>query len=633
MIAYLFFGDRVTCRSFLGTVRRWLFQGIVTDMLTLDNFWRKSSLNYFHRCDFGSLSLFLAVIMTLIGLQPLAARESKDNSLHGNYNRQEVNQAKSTTLLKVSLPSSPTTAPELKMPFVLAQAQSSPQNSEATVLNSDNVPQQIVVKDFDVVGSSIFSEQELNQAVKSYRNRPLTLPELFQARSTITKLYTDQGYVSSGAYIPPQELDDGTVKIAVLEGKLEEINVSGTEHLSADYVSSRIESAAGKPINVDSLLAALQLLRLDPLIDNVSAELSAGIRPGTSLLDIKIQEADVFNISTSLNNNRSPSVGTNQRSIGINHGNLFGFGDQFNFKYANTEGSDALDLAYGVPFNAKNGTIKAAFGFNDNDVVEDPFTVLDIESKSRYYELSLRQPLVLKPNQEFALGMSFTRTESDTFLQDERYFLSRGANDDGETRVSAVRLFQEFVNRNDKQVLAFRSQFSVGVDAFNSTINDDGEPDSTFLAWRGQSQWVRRLDDDFLLLLRGDAQLSGGSLVPLEQFRIGGANSVRGYRQDLSLGDRGLFASAELRVPVLRFQKFDGLVQVAPFFDVGTVWNSGDVEISNATLPAIGVGLNFSLGTNFNARLDWGIPLTSVETEDSSLQEDGIYFSVDSNFF
>ncbi|MEO1466933.1 MAG: ShlB/FhaC/HecB family hemolysin secretion/activation protein [Cyanobacteria bacterium J06633_1] len=546
-------------------------------MLTSDNFWHRLNLNYFRIVDLSRLSLpILAIAVTLPGLQPLNAAEkiSPENS-----QTQKLNPSDTTALLKISL-SSATAVPsdQLNSPALLAQAQTTTPPPTVNAA-ADNVPEQIVVNDFEVVGSSIFTEQELNQAVKSYRNRPLTLSELFQARSTITKLYTDKGYVSSGAYIPPQELANGTVQIAVLEGKLEEINVSGTEHLSEDYVASRIETAAGKPINVDSLLGALQLLRLDPLIDNVSAELSAGIRPGTSLLDIKIQEADVFNISTSLNNSRSPSVGTNQRAIGINHGNLFGFGDSFNFEYANTNGSNAIDLAYGVPVNSKNGTIKAAFGTNSNDVIEDPFSAIDIESKSRYYELSLRQPLLLRPTQEFALGMSFTRTESETFLFDESFQLSRGANEDGETRISAVRLFQEFVNRNDKEVLAFRSQFSLGVDALNSTINDDGEPDSTFVSWRGQSQWVRRLREDFLFLLRGDAQFSGGSLVPLEQFRIGGVNSARGYRQDLSLGDNGLFASAELRIPVLRFQRFDGLIQVAPFFDVGTVWNSGDVEV------------------------------------------------------
>ena len=593
-------------------------------MLILDNFWRGLNLSCFYRVK-STLSLsVLAIAFSLLGGQPsMATIDASEPDV--NQKVQDLDSEQQ--LLKISLPNS-TEGLDTLSTLKLAQAETT-----ETISTINNIPEQIVVKDFDIVGSSIFTEQELNQAIKSYRNRPLTLPELFQARSMITKLYTDKGYVSSGAYIPPQELDNGTVKIAVLEGKLEEVKVSGNENLSADYVSSRIESAAGKPINVDSLLSALQLLRLDPLIDNVSAELSAGIRPGTSLLDIKIQEADVFNVSAGFDNSRSPSIGSNQRSIALNHGNLLGFGDRLGLQYANTEGSDAFDISYGVPVNSKNGTIKAAFGINSNDVVEEPFDPINIESESRYYELNLRQPILLKPTREFALGMSLTRTESETSLGNERFELSRGANDDGETRISAIRLFQEFVNRNDKEVLAFRSQFSLGVDALSATINDDGEPDSTFFAWRGQSQWVRRLNEDFLFLLRGDAQLSGGSLVPLEQFRIGGVSSARGYRQDLSLGDSGLFASAELRIPVLRFKRFDGLVQIAPFFDIGTVWNSDDIEIGNATLPAIGVGLNLGLGDNFNARLDWGLPLTSIDGEDDSLQEDGIYFSIDSNFF
>jgi hemolysin activation/secretion protein len=256
-------------------------------MLTSDNFGLKLSSNYFFRVNLSADFLtFLAIVVSFWGLPSLEVQAQE-------------------------------------------QAPEKPQ-AKITATSDNNIPQEIIVKEFDVVGSSIFTPQELHQAVKSYLNRPLTLPELFQARSTITKLYTDQGYVSSGAYIPPQELNNGKVKITVLEGKLEGVNVSGTKHLSSNYISSRIKAAAGSPINVDALLSALQLLRLDPLIENVSAELSAGINPGTSLLDIKIKEADVFNVSTNFNNSRSPSVGTMQRSIGVNHGNLFGFGDQLN---------------------------------------------------------------------------------------------------------------------------------------------------------------------------------------------------------------------------------------------------------------------------------------------------------------
>ena len=554
---------------------------------------------------------FLSIsVGTLMGLQPLNAEEI-DRGLSSD-----------SELLTVSLP---------QKSYLLSGGDIQNETLAQNV-NQDNVPEQITIENFEIVGSTVFSQEELTNAIAEYRNRPLSLPELFQARSVITQLYIDRGYVNSGAYIPPQELNDGTVRIAILEGELEAIEVSGTQRLTPKYISSRIENAAGKPVNVDSLLSALQLLRLDPLISNVSAELSAGIEPGTSLLDIQVEEADVFNMSVSYNNQKSPSIGSIQRAVGFNHGNLLGIGDRFNFNYSNTEGSNSFDATYALPINARNGTIGVSYGGNSNDVVEEAFTPLDIQSESRYLEVNLRQPVVLKPNQELALGMSFSRSESETSLQNLNTPLSRGAEDDGETKVSAIRLFQEYVNRNDKKVLAFRSQFSIGIDAFDATINDDA-PDSTFFAWRGQSQWVRRLDEDFLFLLRGDVQLSTGSLVPLEQFRLGGANSARGYRQDLSLGDSGLFASAELRVPILRFRKIDGLVQIAPFFDVGTLWNTDDLEIANSTLPSLGVGLNFSMGTRFNARLDWGIPLVEVENKGDSLQEDGIHFAVNYNFF
>ena len=512
------------------------------------------------------------------------------------------------------------------------QAQTIENPDIASSQNFSNIPEKIVVDRFEIVGSTVFNSDELDKITEPYEHRPLTLSELFQVRTAITKFYTDLGYVNSGAYIPPQELSNGKVTISVVEGTLEAINVTGTKHLNPKYIAQRIQRAAGKPVNVDSLLEALQVLRLDPLIANVSAELSAGINPGTSMLDIQIEEADVFSINTSFNNTRSPSVGSNQRSIGLSHGNLFGFGDKFNFGYTNTKGSDSFDVSYAIPYNAKNGTISFAYGINDNDVIEEPFNSLDIQSKSRYYEFSLRQPLILKPNRELALGLSFSRQESETSLLNTPFALSRGADEDGNTRISAIRLFQELVDRDERQVFAARSQLSIGVNLFDATSNADA-PDSTFVAWRGQSQWVRRLDEDFLFLLRGDVQLATTPLVPLEQFRLGGIGSTRGYRQDLILGDNGIFASAELRVPLLRIDRLDGVLQIAPFFDIGTVWNNDDVAIATKTLPSVGLGLNFTAGERFNARLDWGIPLVNVDTDSNSLQEDGVYFSIDYKFF
>ncbi len=497
--------------------------------------------------------------------------------------------------------------------------------------NLGNIPEQITVNRFEVIGNSVFAAEDLDPILAEYQNRPLSLAELFQARSAITKLYTEQGYVNSGAYIPPQELDNGIVKIAVLEGTLEDINIKGTKRLNPDYVRSRIERYSDAPVNVESLLEALQLLRLDPLIENVSAELSAGISPGTSLLEIDIQEADNFKVYSKFDNQRSPTVGTNRRGAGLEHSNLLGFGDRITFDYINTEGSDNLDFSYGIPINAKNGTLRMAYGISSNDIIEDPFTPLDIETEAEYFEFGVRQPLINTPQREFTLGMTFSYQDSNTKVLDDPFPLSLGADEDGNTRISALRFFQEYVNRNQQEVLALRSQFSFGLDIFDATINDNA-PDSLFLAWRGQSQWIRRLEEDFLLVLRGDLQLSTTDLVPLEQFRIGGANSVRGYRQDFALADSGLTAGAEMRIPLLRVRKLDGVLHLTPFVDLGTIWNSNDVEIDTDFLAAVGLGLNFSAGNGLNARIDWGIPLVDVDKRGDSLQEDGIHFSLDFGF-
>ena len=143
---------------------------------------------------------------------------------------------------------------------------------------------------------------------------------------------------------------------------------------------------------------------------------------------------------------------------------------------------------------------------------------------------------------------------------------------------------------------------------------------------------MRKLDQDFLFLLRGDLQLSASELVPIEQFRLGGSGTVRGYRQDLALGDNGLFVGAETRIPVIRFGNTNSVLQLAPFVDLGAVWNSDDTQISNDFLAAVGIGLNFTTGDGFNARLDWGIPLIDVDSQGDSLQENGVTFSLNWNF-
>lgn len=492
-----------------------------------------------------------------------------------------------------------------------------------------------IVKRFKFIGNTAFSSEELAKAIANYTNRPISFAELLQARSEITKYYADRGYVTSGAIIPPQtsKTESGVVTLQVVEGSLESINVTGTRKLKPSYISSRIGVAATKPLNINRLLEGLQLLQLNPLIQNLSADLQAGTRPGSNILQVKVTEADTFSTNFVIDNTRSPSVGSMRRRVVLNQANLLGFGDSLSLGYTNTDGSNGGDIKYTLPVNPRNGQLSLAFGLTNSHVLESPFDRLDISSKSRYYELSFRQPVIETPTEQLDLGITFSHQQSQTFLGVDNigpYPLSPGADEQGRTSTSTLRFFQQWTKRSNQQVLAFRSQFNLGLGILGATINNNGEPDSRFLSWQGQAQWVRQLAPDTLLLLNGNAQLSNTRLLGLEQFALGGQESVRGYRQDFLLKDNGLLGSAEVRLPILRASKIGGLLQIAPFIDVGTGWNSSGAPASNSpnTLIGTGVGLLWRQGNNLTVRLDFGVPLISIKSKGDTLQEKGIYFSI-----
>ncbi len=522
--------------------------------------------------------------------------------------------------------------PPLPVPQPLPQPplEISPPNLPGTEERPE-IPGNITVSKFEFEGNTAFSDRALSQVIAPFTQRPITFSELLQAEAAITKHYIEKGYINSGAVIlagQALQQQGAVVKIQVIEGGVEEIQISGMKHLNTNYVRSRLKLATAKPLNQKRLLQAMQVLQLDPLIQSISGDLSAGSRPDLGVLTVRVKEAKSFKTEFFADNNRTPSVGSFRRGVRFSQGNVLGFGDGFALEYANTKGSNALNLSYKIPVNPRNGTLTLSGGVSFTNVIEEPFNVIDISGNSYSVDLSFRQPIIQTPTQEFAIGVTASRQESHTTLLGQDFKLSPGADESGTTRVAALRFFQDWTRRRPKDVFAIRSQFNVGLGILDATTNPE-PPDSRFFDWRGQAQYVRLLAPDTLIVFRADLQLATGALVPLEQFALGGQQSVRGYRQDALLTDNGISASAELRLPILRVKKVKGVLQLVPFVDVGMGWNnSGNPDVKQNTLAGVGLGLQWQMGDWLTARFDWGIPLTTLDAGKKSLQEQGIYFSI-----
>ncbi len=523
------------------------------------------------------------------------------------------------------------------LPRQLPETQPNPLQPSPTQIPQSSplspIPGTIIVNKFEFLDNTAFTSEELTQATKHLLGKPISFAELLQVETIITRLYIEAGYVNSGAYITSGQNfapNSAIVQIQIVEGGLEAIEITGIKGLRANYIRDRLPSAKETPLNQKKLLEDLQLLQLNPLIERISAQLAAGTRPEASSLEINITEADTFSIQAFIDNGRNPSVGSFRRGVKLEEKNLLGFGDRLMLRYTNTDGSNAGDISYSVPLNRKNGSLKLAARINDTRVVESPFDELDIVGDSYYLDFSFSQPIIFKPTQELGLGFTFSYEHSKTELLGEDFPFLPNQNRSGEATISAIRFFQEFTQRNPTDLFALRSQFSLGVDLFDATVEDNA-PDSLFIAWRGQAQYVKLLAPDTLLILRSDLQFANNSLLAQERFSLGGLNSVRGYRQDFLLTDNGFFASAEIKIPLVRFANNNqGILQLVPFFDFGKGWNiDSEIALDPQTLVSIGMGLQLNFSDVFNARIDWGIPLVDADSDGETLQENGIYFSID----
>jgi hemolysin activation/secretion protein len=506
-----------------------------------------------------------------------------------------------------------------------------------------NLTGEITISRFEVVGSTVFTAAELAVITAPATNRLIDFAQLQQVASNITQLYVSKGYVSSGAYLPGNQSftpKNGVVKIQIVEGRVEDIIITGLNRLEPNYVRSRVALGAQQPLRIDRLLERLQLLQQDPLIASISAELVTGKTTGTSDVQVKVTEAPTRRAGVSVVNNRTPSVGEIQGQFSLAENNLFGIGDAVSLAYGLTEAGNILDFNYAVPLNPTNGTLRVQYNRSNSRVIEDPFRPLDIKANAQDIALSYRQPIIQTLPQELAVGITLNQRESNIdFLPNgsgsRLGFPSPGADSNGQTRVTGLRFFQDYTTRDTQQVLALRSQLSLGLNALGATVNPSA-PDGQFVSWRGQAQYVRNLAPDQFLVLKLDSQIADRSLVPLEQVSFGGQDSVRGYRQDLLVGDNGLLASAELRLPIFSTPGTSNnkqLLQIVPFLDLGVAWNNDGLSTGSPnTIASGGLGLRYQSGNSLLARLDYGIPLTTFNNNRRTIQEQGLYFSLSYNY-
>ncbi|MEQ8953084.1 MAG: ShlB/FhaC/HecB family hemolysin secretion/activation protein, partial [Gammaproteobacteria bacterium] len=199
----------------------------------------------------------------------------------------------------------------------------------------------------------------------------------------------------------------------------------------------------------------------------------------------------------------------------------------------------------------------------------------------------------------------------------------------GISKTSALRLTMDGFMRSADQVLALLATVNIGLDKWGSTQSPGNLPDSDFVSALFQVQYARLLANGAQLILRGDVQWTNDPLLPLEQIAIGGANTVRGYRENETVSDKGYLLSAQYQYPLFEPISTDegwGRLDLVLFSDYGRASNVGRNASPDRELISVGAGLEWRFRDflELDLHVAHGIGQAS-EKPDHNLQDEGVH--------
>ncbi|MAH75786.1 MAG: hypothetical protein CBC62_06345 [Opitutia bacterium TMED102] len=498
-----------------------------------------------------------------------------------------------------------------------------------------DTPKEVVLKAIEFDGNTVFTDEELAALVKQRIGEKVSVEELEGIRKTISQHYFDQQYVNSGAVIDEQDLSRGVLLVRIVEGRLDKIKVLNEGWLRSGYVTSRIHREVEQPLNLNDLKEGLEFIRRDEKIRKINTALVPGDELGQSHLDMIVAENKVFDVGLGISNRRPPSVGAEEAEIYFGTKNLTSLGDTLRGNYTlSQEGMDEWDvgdsgnysLFYSLPLTPWDTTLELGYNQSDYVILEEPFNTLDIESDTRMYTVALRQPIYRDLQNEINLTLKGEHRRSDVLVSGEPFSISPGSVN-GQTRISALRLSPEYVYRSQQRVVAARTTFSLGLDELAPILANEFDPE--YFTWMTQASWVESVsENDTLLVVKLFHQHTDDKVVSMEQFSLGGVNTIRGYRENQLIRDNAFIISPELRFPVYKDRYGKAQVYLIPFFDYGVGWNSNGPR-EREEIYSAGLGVTYNPTDHISMSLYWGHGFEDFGVQnDDDLQDDGIHFQI-----
>jgi hemolysin activation/secretion protein len=428
--------------------------------------------------------------------------------------------------------------------------------------------QRIPVRRWRITGAHAFRVDELQALVRDRVGKELTLSELNAAAARITAYYRQHGYLLSRAYLPAQDIREGELEIAVMEGRLAAVKVANASKVGASTVGEHIERLKTTgPVQGQALERALLLLSDLPGVE-VRSTLKPGATVGTSDLDLQVRGTRRLNGSFDADSFGNRYTGALRAGGTLNVNSPFHRGDLFTLR-ANTAGSGMTygRAAWQTPLGG-NG-LQAGVAWSDlRYELGKNFDSLDAHGTARVGTAWLGYALLRSQARNATVRLSYDDKRLNDRV-DATASSSRKSLDVWTLGFTADRTDARGgggVNSFQLDVISGRLSLDPLTAALDSGVGGH-ETEGRYGKLAYSLSRLQRLSDRLFLYAALNGQFSSKNLDSSETQSVGGVYGVRAYPQGEAVGADAAVLNLELRWGLPRMPELQALA----FIDAGTV--------------------------------------------------------------
>ena len=458
-----------------------------------------------------------------------------------------------------------------------------------------NVLENPELKEVKIEGNTVESTETLMGLVTVKNGELLNSRTLQENVQAIQEKYRADGYIL--AKITDLNIaQDGTLTIKISEGNLEGYKVKGNKKTKEYVILREMRQKAGEPFNANQARRSMQRVYNLGFFEDVNVKMNPGVEPNAVVmeLDVKEKRTGSFGIGAGYSS-ADGMVGT----VSVSDTNFRGMGDTISLSYEiSGDDTDArgYTFMYRRPWLDKKETAGTLRVYNRTYEYDD-YDENGNHKESFMRKYSGSEVTISRPMSEFSTNFVTLRNRKDKYVKHTE--TGNAGNRSGNTAWLGS-------NFGTTRSITLEHVTDTRDNVYEPTMGARASISAEFAGLGGDFNYQKAIlgDTHYLkagraqvFVLRGQYGISRGTISEYSQFRMGGQDTIRGYREDQFRGTRMALASVEYRFPIV--SKVTG----ALFADYGGAWSDGFVPEKMHGSVGVGLGLNTPIGP---LRLDYG---------------------------